>query len=196
MSGRRGFTLIEVAVAGTLIGLTVAATLAIIPAGLKAQHQARMRAVAAATVAYMFYSQNHWTSSLSYSATGGSSSPQATFGSPTANFVSECTSGSHPMLQAISASPLTFAADPAGTSGTAVTGNLTTLYCLRRSDRSLSNVNGNAAIDLGSRLVFGFRNLAGSPNQYLVVWECTVDPSVAKPGKLIELATFNYYDPF
>ena len=194
MNRRQGFTLIEVAVAGTLIGLTVAATLAIIPAGLKAQQQARMRAVAAATVAYMFYSQNHWTAA-SYSATGASISAQATFGSPTANFYAECTGGSSAILQAITASPLTFATNPAGTSGTTVTDNLVTKYCLR-SDRSLASLNSNRSTDLASRLVFGFRNLSGNSNQYLVVWECTVDPRSSKPGKLIELATFNYYDPY
>jgi sensor domain CHASE-containing protein len=45
-----GFTLVEVAVAGSLIGLSVLSAVAIIPAGLRIQNDARMRAAAAATV--------------------------------------------------------------------------------------------------------------------------------------------------
>ena len=47
---KNGFTLIEVAVAGSLIGLCVLTALSIIPAGLRTQDEARMRAVAAAVV--------------------------------------------------------------------------------------------------------------------------------------------------
>lgn len=47
---KNGFTLIEVAVAGSLIGLCVLTALSIIPAGLRTQDEARMRAAAAAVV--------------------------------------------------------------------------------------------------------------------------------------------------
>lgn len=47
---RGAFTLVEVAVAGSLIGLCVLTAVAIIPPGLRIQNEARMRAVAAATV--------------------------------------------------------------------------------------------------------------------------------------------------
>jgi len=50
MNMRRAFTLVEVAVAGSLIGLCVLTAVSIIPAGLRTQNEARMRAVAAATV--------------------------------------------------------------------------------------------------------------------------------------------------
>lgn len=50
---RRGFTLIEVAIAGSLIGVCVLSALSIIPRGLKTQNEGRMRAVAAATIMYL-----------------------------------------------------------------------------------------------------------------------------------------------
>jgi Tfp pilus assembly protein PilE len=53
MSTRAGFTLVEVAIAGSLIGLCVLTAVSIIPSGMQVQNRARMRAVAAATVAYI-----------------------------------------------------------------------------------------------------------------------------------------------
>jgi Tfp pilus assembly protein PilV len=50
---RKAFTLVEVAVAGGLIGVSVLAALAAIPVSLKMQNVARMRAVSAASVMYM-----------------------------------------------------------------------------------------------------------------------------------------------
>jgi type II secretory pathway pseudopilin PulG len=47
---KSGFTLVEVAVAGSLIGLCVLTAVSIIPAGLRTQNEARMRAAAAANV--------------------------------------------------------------------------------------------------------------------------------------------------
>lgn len=46
-----GFTLVEVAIAGSLIGLCVLTAVSIIPRGLQIQNLGRMRAVAAAAVA-------------------------------------------------------------------------------------------------------------------------------------------------
>lgn len=45
-----GFTLVEVAVAGSLIGLCVLTAVSIIPAGLRTQNEARLRAAAAANI--------------------------------------------------------------------------------------------------------------------------------------------------
>lgn len=50
MNFRNAFTLVEVAVSGSLIGLCVLSALSIIPQGLRVQNEARMRAAAAATV--------------------------------------------------------------------------------------------------------------------------------------------------
>ena len=50
---RKGFTLVEVAIAGSLIGFCVLTALSIIPRGLVVQNEGRMRAVAAATIAYL-----------------------------------------------------------------------------------------------------------------------------------------------
>lgn len=47
---KRAFTLIEVAVAGSLIGLCVLTAVSIIPRGLQTTNEARMRAVAAAAI--------------------------------------------------------------------------------------------------------------------------------------------------
>ena len=178
MRTRLGFTLIEVAVAGTLIGLTVAATLAIIPAGLKAQQQARMRAVAAATVATLFYQQNHWSQSLQ----------------PATNFMNACTSGASSALVPLGTQSHTIVADASGTTPSSITssGSLNTKYCLGAS-QSLSGLSGGAN-DLTSRLVFGFKDDSGV-NKYIIVWNCSVDPRGSTPGRLFELATFNYYDP-
>ena len=50
---RSGFTLVEVAVAGSLIGLTVLTAVAIIPQGLFVQTENRLRTVSAASIAYL-----------------------------------------------------------------------------------------------------------------------------------------------
>lgn len=47
---KRAFTLVEVAIAGSLIGVCVLTALSIIPSGLRTQNEARMRATAAAAV--------------------------------------------------------------------------------------------------------------------------------------------------
>ncbi len=50
---KKAFTLVEVSIAGALIGLCILTAVAIIPQGLKAQDVGRMKAAAAATVLYM-----------------------------------------------------------------------------------------------------------------------------------------------
>ena len=177
MNWRHGFTLIEVAVAGTLIGLTVAATLAIIPAGLKAQQQARMRAVAAATVATLFYQQNHWSQSLQ----------------PATNFLNACRAST--ALVELGTQSHIVVADASGTTPSSITnsGSLATKYCLGFS-QAPTGLPGPAN-DLTSRLVFGFKDDSGV-NKYIIVWNCSVDPRGTTPGRLFELATFTYYDPY
>lgn len=60
------FTLVEVAVAGSLIGLCVLTAVSIIPQGMRVQDEARMRAVAAAAV--MSLSAQGQTGGPTYSA--------------------------------------------------------------------------------------------------------------------------------
>ena len=50
---KKAFTLVEVSIAGALIGLCILTAVSIIPQGLKAQDVGRMKAAAAATILYM-----------------------------------------------------------------------------------------------------------------------------------------------